>query len=296
MEILVIFGLVFVVAIIVAVVNAKDLLKDAAEMRTRVSAKFKCDDLYVSSNRPIKCVGVSFQDRTVILGIKASVFAYEFSKLTAVEMVENGATVTHTNRGSQLLGAAVGGAVFGGLGAVVGGLSGSSRSQSRIKSLYLKLTIDDPVLPVWLICFFNDSTKNGSDPDGLLVRTERLKRERMHAHLLNAMRQSQVAHAMPVPTIFSADRLRQFWDLKQAGILTKDEYEHQKVRLLDMPNHDSGPTLVAPDTEELQKLWNLKLAGILTDEEFTDQKARVLGGLPAPNVSDVAGTPVGQPQ
>ena len=59
----------------------------------------------------------------------------DYSEIISVEMMVDKTsiqkTIQKTNRGSQLVGAAVGGAVFGKMGAAVGGLSGSKRSETR---------------------------------------------------------------------------------------------------------------------------------------------------------------------
>jgi hypothetical protein len=223
---------IVVIGVVVAVIQAKELEKDIAATRQRLCSKFNCDDLYVTSSRPVKCLGVVFKDSKIILAAGTAILPYDFSRITAIEVVENGATVTHTNRGSQLLGAVAGGALLGGVGALIGGLSGSSRSLSRVRSLSLKITIDDRVNPVWLISFFNDPSEKGSDPGSSLVTKERAKLERMYAHVRNAIRQSQATQPTVTPTVFSADELRKLWDLKQSGILTENEYEQQKARLL----------------------------------------------------------------
>lgn len=235
MEILWIFGIVFILGIVFAAVQNVNTGHEADEITQLISSQFKCDELYVPKIRPVRGVGVNFQDKKIILAVSAKVFFYNFSQITAVEIVENGVTLTQANRGSQLLGAAVGGAVFGGVGAVVGSLSGSSRSRAQLKSMYLKITLDDRANPVWLICFFSDATKKGSDPNGILVRSARTTLERVYAHVLNAIRQSQIVNALPLsaPTSSSADELRKLWALKQEGILTEDEYTHQKIRLLE---------------------------------------------------------------
>ena len=54
-----------------------------------------------------------------------------------------GVQLAYANRGSQLAGIAVGGALLGGIGAVVGGLSGSSRSVNNVTKVVLRFVTDD---------------------------------------------------------------------------------------------------------------------------------------------------------
>jgi hypothetical protein len=74
-----------------------------------------------------------------------------FDELVSIEVVSNGRTITKTNRGSQVLGAAVGGLALGGVGAIIGGLSGSTRADEKTTSVVLRLItkdIDHPLIDI----------------------------------------------------------------------------------------------------------------------------------------------------
>lgn len=70
-------------------------------------------------------------------------YVYRFDEILEVELIENGQTITRTSRGSQIAGVAVGGALLGGVGAVIGGLSGSTTSSDTIKNVDLKIVVND---------------------------------------------------------------------------------------------------------------------------------------------------------
>ncbi|WP_367846554.1 hypothetical protein [Rhodoferax sp. WC2427] len=80
------------------------------------------------------------------------------SALLACDVMEDGNTVSTltTSRSSQLVGAAVGGLVFGGVGAVVGALSGKKKSISRndLSEISLRLTVADRISPSYRITLF----------------------------------------------------------------------------------------------------------------------------------------------
>lgn len=78
-----------------------------------------------------------------------------FSSLLESEVVEDGITVTKTARGSQLAGAAIGGVLAGGTGAVIGGLSGTKEGVEVVSSVDLKLLFNDMENPVEIIRFFS---------------------------------------------------------------------------------------------------------------------------------------------
>lgn len=73
------------------------------------------------------------------------------------EIVEDGTSVTRTSRGSQVLGAVVGGALLGGAGAVVGGLSASSTTSERVHRVELSVTVNDIARPVRTVSLLLES-------------------------------------------------------------------------------------------------------------------------------------------
>lgn len=85
-----------------------------------------------------------------------------FSDLIAVEVVRDGGSITRTQRGSQIAGAAIGGALLGPAGLIVGGLSGSTLHQSKISKLSIKLYTNDIISPLQEI-FFLDLSGAGAD-------------------------------------------------------------------------------------------------------------------------------------
>lgn len=75
-------------------------------------------------------------------------------EIIAVELMRDGNRIERTNRGSQVMGLAVGALALGGVGALISGLSGSKRSHERVKKLSLKLyttQLADPVIELMLM-------------------------------------------------------------------------------------------------------------------------------------------------
>ncbi|MED3912735.1 hypothetical protein P4597_26985 [Peribacillus simplex] len=71
-----------------------------------------------------------------------------YSSLIESELTENGNTLTKSSRGEQVAGAVIGGALAGGAGAIIGGLSGKKTSSDIIKTLQIKITVNDLNSPV----------------------------------------------------------------------------------------------------------------------------------------------------
>ena len=92
---------------------------------------------------------------------------FRFAQLVAVEVGRNGTSVTKTNRGSQVAGAAVGAVLLGPLGLLLGGVTGSKRNIEKVKCLSLKVYTNDLVKPIHEIIFLSDV--NGFKPDSLVV-------------------------------------------------------------------------------------------------------------------------------
>lgn len=82
-------------------------------------------------------------------------FTCDFADIIESEVVVDSHTITKTARGSQIVGAAVGGVLLGGVGAIIGGLSGSKDSFDQVKEMDIKLTINDLNSPIHKINFLD---------------------------------------------------------------------------------------------------------------------------------------------
>lgn len=82
----------------------------------------------------------------------------DFNKIIESSIKEDGETVTKTNRGSQVAGTLVGGALAGGVGAVVGGLGAKQTATESVRKITLEIVIDDLRSPIYEIVFFISPT------------------------------------------------------------------------------------------------------------------------------------------
>jgi hypothetical protein len=97
-------------------------------------------------------------------------FIYDFNDIIKSEIVIDNQSVISTNRGSQLVGIAVGGILAGGIGAIIGGLSGGKISKQEIRNVELKLTINDLSNTTFKINFLSPVTKVGWSKDSTRVK------------------------------------------------------------------------------------------------------------------------------
>ncbi len=226
MEAVLIFVCFMVLVFFVAAKSAKEQ-KRAKERIKRLKSDYQPDEFYLSVADG-SLIGLNFDSRMILLGTRKAESSYSFSQIVTVEVLENGTTINQTNRGSQMLGAAVGGLMFGGVGAVVGGLSGSSRSNTRTTDIQLKVVIDDRLRPSHLVCFLKSKDKKGLKVDDSELKAAQEAVSRFHAHLLAAMRQDYPKKQEPA----QLDDLQKIWEMKQQGILTEQEFAQQKELLL----------------------------------------------------------------
>lgn len=173
------------------------------------------------------------RNKQVVLGRDKNEKIVNYSEIASVEVITDGTTISSTNRGSQLLGAAVGGLAFGGVGAIVGGLSGSSKTSVKVKKLSIRVIVDDNVNPIFNVTFFNwTGGGKGLDVKGDIIKPYIEKSEKFHALLTNTMRNAKKLESSDDLSMGSTEKLSKLWKLKEAGALTAQEYESEKKKLL----------------------------------------------------------------
>lgn len=221
-----------IIAIWWAVKSASDKAKIIRDQNSAFLGAREGWDLYVSPYGQT-VLGLDPTGAEVVLGTVQLPVTYRTSDVVSVEVLRDGATISSTDRGSQLAGAAIGGLAFGGVGALLGGLSGSKRSRATIQNIGLKIIVDDRVAPVHLIDFFRSPKRDGIDAKSPLLRPALAAVDRNHALLVAALRKVSATGAMPVPlTSSTTQEIERLWNLKQAGAITEDEFLSHKTRLL----------------------------------------------------------------
>lgn len=104
---------------------------------------------------------------------------YNFDDVIQSEVIIDNSTVTKTNRSKQVVGSVVGGAIAGVPGMIIGGLSGEQITTEKIKSIELKLTLNDLDNPIFKINFSPISNKSFSK-DSPQVRNAITSIDRWH--------------------------------------------------------------------------------------------------------------------
>ena len=114
--------------------------------------------------------------RDYLDSLKMSVRVISSQDILSTELFEDGITVTKTVRSSQIGLALIGGIAFGGIGAVIGGLSGKTHSSKKIQRVALRLIVNDTVEPLHEVTFLDTETNR----DGILYKLAMEKARHWH--------------------------------------------------------------------------------------------------------------------
>lgn len=189
-----------------------------------------------------------------------------FEDIINVELIENGITLTTKSTIRTIGGTLVGGALAGGAGAIVGGLSGNSKNIQKVSDVQIRMRIrnlDDPAIVIK--CF---------DAKTMTVEGKPIKPTSMEGHLYREGKQ----HAQRI------------LDLVSVIIDDVDKNNSSATTITSTTTSSSSSTSIA---DELKKLAELKNDGILTQSEFDEQKAKILSQgktIPEKNITDDSNT------
>ena len=165
-----------------------------------------------------------------------------YEDIIEVSYVENGNQLYTKSAGRTVGGAIVGGVLFGGVGAVVGGLSGDRKQNKVIKKIDIKILLRNSNQTSYVLHFkdIDRDLKTKEDTDRDLyesyVRRANQAKDILAIIIDNAKQEiAQITQPEAVPTFNSiADELSKLAKLKEDGILTEEEFKAQKSKLLGL--------------------------------------------------------------
>ena len=160
--------------------------------------------------------------------VNPTLFRHE--ELTHFELLEDGNSVAS----GGLARAAVGGVLFGGIGAVVGAVTGSKTSKKVITSLEVAIVLNSPYRKkISINCMGVDSkVKSGS-----MAYNQHMKDAHdlmMFLHGIKARANASTNATAHPPQTSAADELLKFKNLLDMGAITEDEYQAKKQKLLGL--------------------------------------------------------------
>ncbi len=165
---------------------------------------------------------------SAILGRRNNSKVYNYSDIVDFELLEDGESVASGGLGRAL----VGGALFGGAGAVVGAVTGKKKAKGVCTSLKLKITVNDFNNPAVYINFITASTKKNS----FLYKTVMDDAQECLStfQLICERQKEEKAEEVSHNTVSAADEIKKFKELLDAGILSQEEFDAKKKELLGL--------------------------------------------------------------
>lgn len=152
---------------------------------------------------------------------------YSYSDIVDFELLEDGESVAKGGLGRAL----VGGLLFGGTGAIVGGVTGKRKTTGVCSSLKLKVTVNNLTDPVVYINFINTKTKKNSSTYQVIAE---LAQECLSVFQLICEKQKDEKKASSRSSLSLADEIKQFKELLDEGIITKEDFDRKKNELLGL--------------------------------------------------------------
>lgn len=166
---------------------------------------------------------------------------FEASDVLSAELYIDGECETRTSRTSQAAGVLVGGLLLGGVGLVIGGLTGKKKSRHMVSSIILRVMVNDADNPLHEVSLLARELRKDSPQAQKLIDTARTFHAKIDLMIKRADRADQMAertaaHAnqdkrLGAPMLSIADELRKLVELKNSGELSDAEYQTLRARL-----------------------------------------------------------------
>ena len=213
----------------------KPINKWTAEDFKEVIAKKDSNIQEISNFTATKKIGtfVEFDDNqkkwlvlSSFLGKRDKSIVYNYSDIVHFELLEDEESVAKGGLGRAL----VGGALFGGTGAIVGGVTGKRKNKGVCTSMKLKVTINDVNNPAVYINFIETKTKKS----GMVYKNiSKLAQECLSTFQLICDQNKNDKNTNET-SISAADELKKYKELLDMDAISLEEYEAKKTELLKL--------------------------------------------------------------
>lgn len=183
--------------------------------------------------------------KVLVIVEEKSYEVFNYNSIIEVSYEENGNQLYTKSAGRTVGGAIVGGVLMGGAGAVVGGLSGASKQNKEVKSIDIKILLRSTSRSSCVLHFkdIDRDLKTKDDSDRKMYETftkNANEAKDILSVIIDNAKQTQVSVPVVKPSIQQApstsssvaDELAKLAKLKADGILTEEEFQTQKAKLL----------------------------------------------------------------
>lgn len=155
---------------------------------------------------------------------------YKFEDIVEYELLEDGDSVTKGGLGR----AVAGGLLLGGVGAIVGGVTGKRKSKSVINSLKVKITVNDFQNPAVYINLIQTATKSSSFIYKSCYQSAQQIMSTL-ALIQNQIESEQSAKSSETQQSVSvADEILKYKQLMDIGAISQEEFDQKKKQLLNL--------------------------------------------------------------
>ena len=156
---------------------------------------------------------------------KADLFRFE--NLLSFELLEDGESVTKGGIGR----AVAGGILLGGVGAIIGGVTGGKKTKSVCTSMKIRLTLKNAHTTTAYIDIITTKTKTG----GFIYNEYQKEAQSLLSELqliADLNESADTRNVTSAESVSAADEILKFKQLLDAGIITQDEFDAKKKQLL----------------------------------------------------------------
>lgn len=148
------------------------------------------------------------------------------------EVLIDGKTVTKTSRASQFAGAAVGAVLLGGVGAVIGGLSGKTTTEQQAKGVKLKVVVNDIENPFHIIDFIEMGNAGSTPPQAAVKEAEEWHGLLSTIIKINERNAKEKDEPTTTENSSMAEEIKKLNELKETGALSEIEFQQAKEKLI----------------------------------------------------------------
>lgn len=155
---------------------------------------------------------------------------FSYDEIIDYELLENGETITKGGLGQ----AAVGAALFGSVGAIVGGITGGKKSRTIITSFNIRISLNNTFNKQIIINFLPAGIKYKSN--SLLYNQTKNTAINIISLLDSMCHQTtslESSNTSPA-TLSPADEILKYKNLLDNGIITQEEFNQKKQQLLNL--------------------------------------------------------------
>jgi len=177
---------------------------------------------------------VEFDDnkRTVLVknkGMFKKDVSCRYDDILSFDLIDEGTTVTSGGLGRAL----VGGALFGPLGALVGGTTGKKKQNTKCERLQVSLTINNQASPIAYMDIVTVPLprKSMAFQNALKDAEKIMSKLEVICHENEAVSQYNQQQYIAAP-VSGADEIMRFKALADSGVISQEEFETKKRQLL----------------------------------------------------------------